>query len=1244
MRIYNFFKIALAILISSSTAVFATNSNFSIKKNLSSTAINPPKITAAGNQIYCPQTYVKIVTDVKIEYDAAKPNTDAIYIQISSGYINGQDRLSLSGSHPTIKAEWIALEGKLKLSSITSGASVSYTDFEAAIKDVEFYNSSLSPSGIRNFSISVGVGQANYLPRNGHFYEYIASPGISWTAAKAAAETKTYYGLQGYLATLTAFDEAQLAGAQAPGTGWIGGNDTAQEGTWRWVTGPEAGAAFTYAFWNNGEPNNAGNNEDYAHITDPNLPDSIRGSWNDLPEIGGDGLYAPKGYIVEYGGMPGETPLEISTSTSLTIPKITGTTPSSRCGSGSITLQANATNGTISWYTTPTGGTAIETGNTFTTTISATTPFYVEAGCTTNRTLITATVYPLPIANSVIIPRQCDDNHDGVFTFNTSNLEGNLKNGQTNVTVTYFDQNNNPLKDINGNLITSPFPNNFSTKTQNIKAVVTDNSPLRCFDETNISFIVDDLPEAFAVPASLTTACDDETNPLNQDGKFAFDTTNFEATLLGGQTGMTVTYSDANNNSLPSPLPNPFVTETQNILVTVTNPLNTNCAANTTLNFTVNPLPILNDITITQCDTDLISDGKTLFNLTVNNNMISANYQNETFTYYTTLAGATNAISTDLIPDELAFKNETPTSMDIWSRVANTITGCYSVSKIELIVPATNINPNYKINIAPVCDDFLDTNGNDTANNDKRDGITSFDMTASKAEIQNLLPSTDVYTINYYRNEADALAENNAIIDISNYRNIGYPNSQDIWIRVDSNLDNACYGLGPYLTLNVEALPFANPVIIPRQCDDNQDGIFTFSTPALESTLINGQAGITVTYFDQNNNPLKDANGNWITSPFPANFSTTSQTIKAVLTNTLQCFDTTDIEFIVDDSPEITAIPVASTTACDDEANPLDQDGKFAFDTTGFEATLLGGQTGMIVKYFDGNSNALPSPLPNPFLTGTQNITARVENPLNTSCPATTTLNFIVNPVPNIDLNLNGDSNELICTNLPTFFVTLNAGILDGSPTGNYNYIWTKDGIDLNTNLPTLGVNSAGVYAVEVINNSGCSRKRTITVTASNTATIESIDIIDLNDINSVTVNVSGPGDYEYSIDDLNGLWQDSNFFDHVPSGIHEVFINDKNNCGVVSQEIIVVGIPKFFTPNNDSYNDIWEIKGMVKYPLAEITIFDRYGKFITRLNATNPTWDGTVNGEILPATDYWYVFKMDGNTPEKRGHFSLKR
>jgi hypothetical protein len=52
--------------------------------------------------------------------------------------------------------------------------------------------------------------------------------------------------------------------------------------------------------------------------------------------------------------------------------------------------------------------------------------------------------------------------------------------------------------------------------------------------------------------------------------------------------------------------------------------------------------------------------------------------------------------------------------------------------------------------------------------------------------------------------------------------------------------------------------------------------------------------------------------------------------------------------------------------------------------------------------------------------------------------------------------------------------------------------IFGKDGIDLTTDSPTLGVNNVGVYTVEVINNSGCSRIRTITVNASNVATVDS--------------------------------------------------------------------------------------------------------------------------------------------------------
>ena len=1303
------------------------NATARFSENCSKTAaIAPPVIIATGDQIYCPNTSIKITTGVTITHDPLELGTKSVTIQISSGYVFGQDKLDLTGSHPTITSSWSPLEGKLTLnSSSSSGTTVSYTDFEAAIKDITFTNSSLSPSGTRDFSINLGIGSANYLPRNGHFYEYIPSIGITWTAAKALAEApaSNYYGLQGYLATLTAADETQLAGAQAPGAGWIGGSDAQTEGAWKWVTGPEGLAnggtgtpfwnglsngfttpPFNFAFWNTGEPNNCCSGENYAHITAKEV--GKPGSWNDLSNTSNSsGDYQAKGYVVEYGGMPGELPLEISASTKITIPKITNTTPSAPiCGSGIVTLGATATDGTVNWYNSSSGGTPLATGNTFTTpNLTTSTIYYVDAnpGCNAPRTQITATVNPLPnlpVNNSLVFYCQNEtaiplvatasanctlnwyNSPTGGSSTSTSPIPLTTIVGSTSYFVSQtitatgcespraeiivtvnplplapgvnkvnYCQNENPLPltataspNCTLNWYTSasgglPSPSSPTTSTAMLGSAnyyVSQTITATGCEGPRAQIIVTINPIPLAPRINNVSQCHNDTlTPLPAIAATGC-VLNWYTTAIGG------------SSSLVSPMPSTASVGSKSYFVSQTIS-STGCEGpRAEIIVTTNPLPVVKDITITQCDTDLISDGKTLFNLTVNNDVISLNYINENFTYYTTLNGANNAIPADLIANDLAFENTISTKMDIWSRVTNKASGCSSVAKITLKVPSTNISPSNKVPFDPVCDDFLDSNGNNTTNNNNRDGITTFDFSSTKAIILAPLPTTDVYNIYYYKNESDALAELNVISNISNYRNIGFPYSQDIWVRIESSLDNTCVGIGPYITLKVEALPIANTVTIPRQCDDNQDGIFTFNTSFLEITLLNGQKNKTVTYFDQTNAPLKDAKGVLITSPFPINFTSTSQTIKAVVTNNTpqQCFDETFITFIVDKSPEAFAVSSSLTTKCDDEPNPLNQDGKFAFDTSTFENIILGGQTGMIVKYYDSNKVLLPSPLPNPFVTKTQNITVTVENFSNKNCAATTTLNFVVNPIPNIDLNVDGKADKLVCSNLPTFFVTLDAGITDNSPTSNYNYVWKKDGINLNTNAPTLGVNNEGVYTIEVINNSGCSRIRTIEVKASNVATIDSIDIVDLSDVNSVTVNVSGPGEYEYSLDDSNNFWQDSNFFDNVPAGIHEVFINDKNGCGIVSKEIVVVGIPKYFTPNNDSYNDVWGIKGLSKYPAAIVHIFDRYGKLITTLNPVNPTWDGFLNGNPLPADDYWYAITLEKNKPTIRGHFSLKR
>ncbi len=1167
------------------------------KKSIVSTA---PSITATGNFLYCPLSQTKIVSTVTISHDPTELTTDAVYIQIASGYVIGEDQLLLSNaaSHSTLTSSWNAVEGKLTLSNPRAGVQVNFSEFEAAIKDVVFYNSNPNPSGSRNFSISLGNGLANYLPSNGHYYEYVPSLGITWTNAKAAAALKTFYGLQGYLATLTAADETQLAGKQAPGTGWIGGTDEAVEGVWRWVTGPEglanggtgivfwngtaSGSSPNFAFWNTGEPNQVGN-EDYAHITAPGV--GTPGSWNDLSNTGASsGSYQPKGYIVEYGGMPGDPTLQLSTSTTLTVAKITNTTPATQCGKGSVTLSANSSTGIINWYNTNTGGTVLGTGTTYTTpSINSTTSFYVVTANCPIRTEIKATILPLPnypssanlisyCENAIATPltASADTNHtlnwytvasggtpsstsptpvttsSGITKFyvsQTNTLTG-CEGPRTEITVTVntlpTTPNTTPISyclndtavpltataDANHTLnwytvasggtssTTSPIPTTTSSGITKYYVSQTNRLTVCEGSRTEITVTVNTLPTTpnttpisyclndTAIPLTATadtnhtlnwytvasggTSSTTSPTPITTPSgttKFYVSQTNTLTGCEGPRSEIVVTANalptapsantisyclnaiatpltasaDTNHtlnwytvasggtSSTTSPIPTTTSSGITKYYVSQTNRL-TGCEGpRTEIVVTVKALPTVHDITITQCDTDLTSDGKTSFNLTVNNRLISSNYANETFKYYVSLNGAINDIASDLITNELAFQNTSPTSMDIWTRVSNS-NGCHNVSKITLIVPTTNFYPSTNLTYT-VCDDFLDINGNNTTNNSDTDGVASFDFSSSKPTILSQLPTNQTYTINYYRTQADALGQLNAIADISNYRNMDYPNTQNIWVRIESNLDNSCVGLGPYISLNVEKLP-------------------------------------------------------------------------------------------------------------------------------------------------------------------------------------------------KIELN----STQLICSNIPTFFVTLDAGFLDNSSIANFNYNWKKDGINLNVNNATLGVNTNGVYTVEVATLLGCSRTRTIQVTASNSATITSVDSIDLVDNSTVTINTTGLGDYEYSIDYLNGVWQDSNFFNNVPGGVHQVFVNDKNGCGIVSKEITILSIPKFFTPNNDSYNDFWTVKGMISYPNAELRIFDRYGKLLKELTPNSMGWDGTFNGQELPASDYWYVFKMDATAPEKRGHFSLKR
>lgn len=321
------------------------------------------------------------------------------------------------------------------------------------------------------------------------------------------------------------------------------------------------------------------------------------------------------------------------------------------------------------------------------------------------------------------------------------------------------------------------------------------------------------------------------------------------------------------------------------------------------------------------------------------------------------------------------------------------------------------------------------------------------------------------------------------------------------------------------------------------------------------------------------------------------------------------------------------SVTVSNVTAdvCD-----TDNDSAETIDLTAYQSQITTDATAVFSYYTSAQAAA------------TKNTTMQVTDPALYDLTGTKTLYVRVKTA---DLCYQVVTLKLTLVSVPVISITDTVTLCEGGTvtvnvgSGFDSYTWSTG-----ETTQTITIATAGNYSITVTQNHNgvvCSSQKDFTVILSNKATIVAIQATDWTQYdNSITVQTSGLGSYVYSLDGVN--WQTDPTFEDLVPGHYYVFVKDTKGCGIVTDDIFLLYYPKFFTPNGDGYNETWHIEYATSEPGLMTNIFDRYGKLIKQLKYTD-SWDGTLDGHLLPSTDYWFVVtRADGKV--YKGHFSLIR
>lgn len=207
------------------------------------------------------------------------------------------------------------------------------------------------------------------------------------------------------------------------------------------------------------------------------------------------------------------------------------------------------------------------------------------------------------------------------------------------------------------------------------------------------------------------------------------------------------------------------------------------------------------------------------------------------------------------------------------------------------------------------------------------------------------------------------------------------------------------------------------------------------------------------------------------------------------------------------------------------------------------------------------------------------------------------------------------------------------ATVIATGGTGTYTYEWDDASAQTNNVAINLG---AGSYELLVTDSNGCQDSTTVAINSGSTMTVN-VEVThescpDEED-GSIATTVSGgqpPYAYSWSNGDSTAM------IENLAVGDYILEVSDADAC-IVTLIIPIeneggdcIEIPTAISPNADGANDTWIISGLQDYPDAVIEIYNRWGSLLYSSNNYQNDWDGTYDGENVPAGVYYYVIKIN--------------